>query len=237
MTERKHFLRGMSAGIPIACGYFAVALTLGIAAKRACMSAFASTLTSFLIHASAGEYIGFAMLAAGEGYLTMTVMEAVANARYFLMSCSLSQKLRPTTPVWQRLLLGYGVTDEIFGISIGERGYLHPSFSYGAMAVSLPAWACGTLCGFLLGSVLPARLVSALGVSLYAMFISIFIPKAKADKVVLGLVALSFAASFAASEIPLLNGISDGVKTIVLTVFLSLGAAILFPHDEKEAAQ
>ena len=107
MTKKQWFVRGMRAGIPISLGYFAVALSLGIAARNAGFSAMQATLTSFLINASAGEYIGFTLISAGAGYIEVLVMEAVANARYLLMSCALSQKLPPKTSTAKRLLLGY----------------------------------------------------------------------------------------------------------------------------------
>jgi len=51
--------------------------------------------------------------------------------------------------------------------------------------------------------------------------------------VVLALVLLSFAASWAAASLPALAAVSSGMKTIVLTVAISLGAAVLFPVAEE----
>lgn len=229
MTNRKQFLRGMRAGVPISLGYFAVSLSLGMAAAKAGMTAFQATLTSFLINASAGEYIGFTLIAAQASYIEVFVMEAVANARYLLMSCALSQKLSPKTTTAERLLLGYCITDEVFGASISQDGYLNPRFTYGAMAVAVPGWSLGTLLGVLIGSLLPAWLVGALSASLYGMFISVFIPEAKRNKIVAALVAISFAASFAFMKIPVFDCISDGIKIIILTVVISLAAALIFP--------
>ena len=233
MKKSKNFLRGMRAGVPLSLGYFAVALSLGMAAAKAGMTAFQATLTSFLINASAGEYIGFTLIAAQASYIEVFVMEAVANARYLLMSCALSQKLSPKATTAQRLLLGYCITDEVFGASISEEGYLDPKFTYGAMMVAVPGWSLGTLCGVLIGSLLPAWLVGALSISLYGMFISVFIPEAKRNKVVAALVAVSFAASCAFMKIPLFDGISEGIKIIILTVVISLIAAIIFPVKEE----
>ena len=233
MTRKQWFLRGMKAGIPIALGYFAVALTLGIAAQKAGISPFAATLSSFLLNASAGEHIGFTLIAAGAGYLEVMLMEAIANARYLLMSASLSQKLSEDVPTWQRILLGFDVTDEVFGISIAVEGKLDPFYSFGAILLAIPGWSLGTLCGALLGNILPISLLSALGVSLYGMFISVFIPEARKNKIVAALVLISFAASFAFAKIPLFDKISDGIKIIILTVVISLGAAILFPIREE----
>ena len=234
MNRRKWFLKGMRAGIPISLGYFAVALALGIAAKNAGISSWQAALTSLLINASAGEYAGFTLIAAGATYLEVAVMEAVANARYLLMSASLSQKLKSGVPFWQRLLLGFTVTDEIFGVSIGLPVPLDPFFTYGTFCVATLGWTGGTFVGAVLGDVLPLQIISALSVGLYGMFISIFIPEARKNRVVLALVAISFAASFACSVLPIVSQISEGIRIIILTVVISLVAAILFPIKENE---
>lgn len=51
---------------------------------------------------------------------------------------------------------------------------------------------------------------------------------------VLALVLLSFAASYIAGALPVLAAVSSGVRTIVLTVAISLGAALLFPVAEDQ---
>lgn len=126
LDNRTWFQKGLKDGIPIALGYFAVSFTLGITAKNAGLTALQAMLASFTLNASAGEFAGFTLIAAGAGYLEIAIMEFVANARYLLMSCALSQKLSPDTPLWQRLLIGYDVTDEIFGISILRSGTFEP---------------------------------------------------------------------------------------------------------------
>ncbi len=233
-TNRGCFRHGIRDGMPIALGYFAVAFTLGIAAKNAGFSALQAMVESLTNNASAGEYAVFSLAAAGAGYWEVAVMTLVANARYLLMSCSLSQKLPPETSLAHRMLVAFDVTDEIFGISIAYPGRLNPWYTYGAVAVAIPGWGLGTFLGVAVGNVLPLRLMSALSVGLYGMFLAIIVPPAKKDRVVLGLVLLSFAASFALANWPLLAGGSPGVKTILLTVALSLGAAVLFPVREGE---
>ena len=120
-----------------------------------------------------------------------------------------------------------------FGISIAYPGQLSPWYTYGAMAVAIPGWGLGTFFGVAVGNVLPPRLVSALSVGLYGMFLAIIIPPAKKDRVVLGLVALSFAASLITSRWTLLTPVPSGVKTIALTVVIALGAAVLFPVKDE----
>lgn len=188
-------------------------------------------------NASAGEYAVFSLVSAGAGYWEVAVMTLVANARYLLMSCALSQKLAPETPLYHRMLVAYDVTDEIFGISIAVPGKLNPWYTYGAMAAAIPGWGLGTFLGVAVGNVLPLRLVSALSVGLYGMFLAIIVPPSRKNKVVLALVLISFAASFLANRWPLLAGFSSGMKTIGLTVAISLAAAVLFPVKEQEEGE
>ena len=114
--------------------------------------------------------------------------------------------------------------DELFGISVARPGKLDPWYTYGAMVPSIPCWATGTALGVLAGSALPASVVSALSVALYGMFLAIIIPPARKNRVVAGVVAISFAASYAAGKLPLVSDISSGSRTILLTLIISATA-------------
>lgn len=231
---KKAFADGLRDGIPIALGYFAVAFSLGIVAKRAGLSPFQGFLSGMLNHASAGEYAEFTVILAGAPYLEMAFIILITNMRYLLMSCALSQRFAPTAPLPHRLLVGFGITDEIFGISIGRPGILNPYYTYGAMTIALPSWSAGTAMGIVAGSVLPASLVSALSVALYGMFVAILVPAAKADRIVGCAVLTGFLASFAASRIPLLRQLSDSMRISLLTLLIAGAAALLFPIREAD---
>lgn len=73
-----------------------------------------------------------------------------------------------------------------------------------------------------------------MSVGLYGMFLAIIIPPARKNRVIAGLVAAGFAASFLVNRLPLFAGLSAGVKTIALTASLALLAAVLFPIDTEE---
>ncbi len=239
MTTRKTWLaRGVRDGMPIAIGYFAVAFALGIKATAAGLTAWQSALLSLLNLTSAGEAAGIALLGLGTTYVELAFTQLVINIRYLLMSCALSQKLAPKTGILHRLLVGYGVTDEIFGISSAVDGNLSPYYSYGAILVAVPGWTLGTLLGAVMGSLLPARATSALGVALYAMFLAIILPPARKSRVIAILVAVSMAASAALTVLCdklMLTWFTEGFRIVALTVAISLAAAILCPVTEKNA--
>ena len=230
----KQFSRGLRVGVPISLGYLAVSFTLGITAKNAGLSAFQATLTSLLVNASAGQYAAFTMMAAQGGYWEIAILEAVTNARYILMSCALSQKLPAASKLWHRLVIGFNVNDEIFGMAIAEQGKLNPFYYFGMMTVAMPGWALGTFLGTSVGNVLPANVVSALSVGLYGMFLAVIIPASRKSKVILGVVVVSMAASFALECIPLFASLASGTRIILLTVVIAAGAALLFPVKAME---
>lgn len=235
----REFRSGLRDGIPIGLGYLAVSFSLGITARNAGLNAFQGFLASMLTNASAGEYAVFTLIAANASYFEVFLVSLVANARYLLMSCALSQKLSPSVGLAHRFLTGFCITDEVFGVSVARPGFLDPVYTYGAFLPAWPCWATGTMLGVIAGNLLPVQAVSALSVALYGMFLAVIIPPARKNRVVAVLVVISFAASFAASILPWISTLADGTRTILLTVVISAVAALLFPvpNPEKEATE
>ena len=150
------FVRGLRDGIPICMGYFAVSFALGITARGIGMNALQAGLMSMGMVASAGEFAAIVLIASHAGVFEMITTCIVVNMRYFLMSCSLSQKLSPDLPFYHRFMLPYCITDEIFGLSSAVKGYLDPKYTYGMTIVSVAGWTTGTVLGVLLGNIMPA---------------------------------------------------------------------------------
>ena len=169
----------------------------------------------------------FGIMAKGAG---LTTLEAVVLSLTNLTSAGQFSKRQD----YGRLLMSYGITDEIFGVSVCKSGILSPYFSYGLMAVAVPGWTIGTLLGAVSGSLLPARLLSALNVALYGMFLAVIIPPAREKKVLRMVILISMALSFLFTLIPVLKDISSGFKIIILTFIVAGAAAYLFPVKEEE---
>ena len=228
-SRRSVFMAGVHDGVPIALGYFVVAFTLGILAKTAGLTPWQGFVTSAVNIASAGEYAGFTVIAAQAPYLEIAVLTLVANARYFLMAAALTQRFAPETSLLHRLAVSFGVTDEIFGITVARGGALNPYYNYGAMAISVPAWAAGTS-----GGILPAAVVSALSVALYGMFVWVVLPAAKRNRPIGGMVLASCVLSLAATYAPVTSELSGGTRTILLTLLIAGVGAALFPIDAEQ---
>lgn len=226
------FVLGLKHGIPIGLGYLAVSFSLGIFAKDAGLTPLQGFFASFFCKASAGQYAGFTVIAACGSYLEIALATLVANARYLLMSCAMSQRLDPKMKFIHRFGMAFNITDEIFGINIARPGYLNPYYDYGAAAVAGLCWALGTALGVIAGNLLPLRFVSAFSVALYGMFLAVIVPPSRKNRVIAVLIIVCFALSYASGVIPFVRELSEGIRTIILTVCISAVAAVLFPRKE-----
>lgn len=235
--HKQAFRQGLKDGVPISLGYFAVSFSLGILAKKAGLLPVQGFLASLLCNASAGEYAAFTVIAENGTYLAIALATLVANARYFLMSAAFAQRLDPEMPFFHRFLLAFDMTDEIFGVSISKEGLLDPWYTYGAVIAALPGWSVGTMLGIIAGSFLPVRVVNALSVALYGMFFAVIIPPARKSKIIAGIILACFLLSFVCTLIPYVKDLSEGTRTIILTVAIASAAALLFPREEETEAE
>lgn len=237
MTRKQFFTAGMRDGMPICFGYFAVSFAFGIQAAGIGLSVAESAVLSAANVTSAGQFAALGIIAAGASYIELAFTQLIINLRYFLMSCALSQRLSPDMPFLHRLGIAYGVTDEIFAVSVSQPYPLSPFYSYGLISVAIPGWVLGTVMGAAAGNILPTVLTNALGVALYGMFIAIVVPPAKENRVVAGVAVAAMALSALFTFAPLLREISSGFRIILITVAVSAAAAFFFPVEEKGAEQ
>lgn len=228
------FRKGMRDGIPIGIAYFAVSFSLGIFASTASVTPLQGFVASLFTLASAGEAAGFGVIASSSPYIEMFFITLVSSCRYFLMSAVVSQRLKGKGNALTRIAMGSVMTDEIFGLTIAGSDQIRPEYTYGLASVSALPWAIGTALGIIVGSVIPEKLVIALSISLYGMFVAIIIPQSKKDKHVLFAVISAFVLSFAWKYISVLKNLSSGIKICILTIVITIVFAVVFPHKENE---
>ncbi|MBR0400199.1 MAG: AzlC family ABC transporter permease [Mogibacterium sp.] len=232
--NKEIFINGYRHGIPIGLGYFAVAFSLGIAAREYGFSAAQGFLASLVTYASAGQYMGFALYATNATLIELIILTFIINARYILMGFALNQRMPEGTPLRTRLLVSSCITDEIFGITIARPGVPTPFYTFGALIAAVPLWALGTALGISMGNILPARVVSALSVALFGMFIAVIVPPSRKDRAIGIAVLTSFAFSYAFANLPLVSELSEGNRTIILTIAISALFAALMPRTNKD---
>ncbi len=228
------FKNGVKDGLPIGLGYLSVSIAFGVKASLAGVPVFVAVMISMTNLTSAGQLAGLEVIASLGTFLEIILTQLVINARYFLMSVSLSQKADQSFTFGSRLLCSAFITDEIFGVAVSKPKTIGKNYFLGLALLPYIGWALGTLIGATLGSVLPTFIASALGIALYAMFIAIIVPPAMTNRGVLFTVVVSVALSCAFYFIPFLQAISSSFATIITAVLTATIAALLFPINDKE---
>ena len=227
----KHFIRGIKAGLPIGLGYLSVSFTFGIMAVSYGLHWWQATIISMLTVTSAGQFAGIGIMMQPGQYLQMLISQITINIRYAFMSISLSQKTDRKFKGIYRLLLGFMMTDEIFAVASQEKE-VSRSFFAGLSVLPYLGWALGTLTGALLGSVLPQRLMSALSLAIYGMFVAIVVPEMKKSRPIVFVVILAILFSCAFTSLPYLSRISGGIAITACAVCSACIGAIFFPIEE-----
>ena len=228
------FTRGLKNSIPIALGYFSVSIAFGLMAVQCGLTWAEALLISLTNLTSAGQFAGVTVIAGMGTYLEMAVTQLVINSRYALMGISLSQKTDSRfSGIW-RAVLGFAITDEIFAVAIDGDGSISRGYFAGLAVLPIIGWSAGTLCGAILGSIMPLMITNALGVALYGMFIAVVVPKAKEDRRVLAVVVIAVAMSTVFYYIPALSGISSGFAIIICAIAASAVGAVMFPVEKGE---
>ena len=222
------FKKGLKDGIPIALGYLSVSFTFGLQGVKGGLSWWETVLISICNVTSAGQFAGLDIMLSGGGFwIEMACAQFIINLRYALMSISLSQKADKSLSGIHRWLVGFGVTDEIFVMAMGNIGEVSRQYMY----------ALGTLIGAAAGKILPEIVISALSIAIYGMFLAIIIPPAKKNK------GIAMAAIFAAllsccfKWLPILNKVSGGFSIIICTVLSAGIMAALMPVKNEEDGQ
>ncbi len=239
MSEEKtgaaaDFAEGLRGGIPIALGYLSVSFAYGIMAQTGGLDLFSTVLISMTNLTSAGQLAGTQLIFDAASYMEIAVTTFVINLRYMLMSLSLSQRVDEKMTLWQRLLVSFGITDEIFAVSYQRKRPPNAIYMFGLILLPYIGWALGTFLGSAAGYIMPERVRSALGIAIYGMFVAIVVPVCKRDKACLFVAVLAGAVSCCLKYIPLFSATPQGWAIIICAVSASVIGALLFPIDDKE---
>ena len=234
--RNKDFTNGLKDGIPIALGYFSVSMAFGLTAAILGFPVWSAVLVSLTNVTSAGQAAAIQIMAHCGKLAEIALTTLIINMRYFLMSLSVSQKADSSMSVLKRMVVSFGITDEVFAVSMQSKKPLTISYMLGLILLPVIGWTSGTFTGAIATNFLPAEVSAAMGIALYGMFIAIIIPPARDDKKVLITVAMAIAAGFVFAYAPILKNISSGWTTIIITVIVSSIAATFMPIKEEGAS-
>lgn len=240
MKEINSFKKGLKDGLPICIGYFSVSFAFGIFAVENGLNVWQAVIISLANLTSAGQLAAVPIMTGGGTLVELALSQLVINSRYSLMSISLAQKFSKKVRFVDKLLIAFGNTDEIFAVSVSNKGEIGKRYMLGIMLLPITGWTSGTLLGAVAGNILPAIVTAALGVAIYGMFVAIVVPVAKKEKMTALCVLLAIALSCAFKYIPLLKAVPSGFTVIICAVVASAVFALIAPiktEDNEKAKE
>lgn len=234
MQTKLSFQKGLRDAVPIALGYFSVSLTFGMLAVQNHVPAWSPILISISNFTGTGQFVGLDLLTKGAVFTEIAFTLFMINIRYFLMSLSLLQRLPVDMSLRKKLLIAFGVTDEVYAVAMQRRETLSFPYLIGLILCSYGGWNIGTICGTMLSSFLPAILTSAFGIAIYGMFLAIIVPAARENRPILYIVVASVALSCLLRMLPLTNELGSGWILIICGIVTSGLGALIWPMKMEE---
>ena len=225
---------GIRDGLPICFGYFSVSFAFGIFATGCGLAIWQTLLVSMFNVTSAGQLAAVPIIAAAGSIVELCLTQLVINLRYSLMSVSLSQRLGESVRMRDRFLIAFVNTDEVFAVATSKGSPLGRKYFFGLILTPYLGWSLGTLLGAVAGNILPAVLVSALGIAIYAMFVAIVVPEMRASKKTTLLVLCAIVLSCLFKYLPGLKEIPSGFVIIIVSVLVSALFAAFAPIPDEE---
>ncbi len=231
-NDRKDsFFFGLKDGLPIFLGYISVSFAFGIFAVGSGLSVLQTLVISLVNVTSAGQLAAVPIITGGGSLMELALSQLVINSRYSLMSISLAQKLGSGIRLFDRFVISFMNTDEVFAVASGRAGLVGRRYMYGLIFLPYIGWAAGTLLGAVAGNILPGKITNALGIAIYGMFIAIIAPAARKSFPVLTVVLSAAVLSCLFRFLPGLNNISSGLAVIICACVSGIFGALFFPVE------
>lgn len=169
------FFQGVSDCLPTVVGYWTLGFAVGAIATLSHFSAGEAIAAAALLYSGSAQLLLFSVLKAGGDAVAAALSVAMVNMRYVLSSAYLAPHLGGQA-AWRRMLTGFLLTDETFGIVSlrAARGEPLPfSWLAGVEVTAYLNWVSANAVGALAAKVTPPRLAASLSFSLVAMFIGL----------------------------------------------------------------
>lgn len=237
------FRRGFLDSSPILVGYFAVGFTVAVAAVAKGLPVWSPVLLALtqLSGTGSGATVEGVRVIGGVPSATLDVLFAclALNLRYVLLSLAVAQRLAPDATPVRRLVLAMGVTDENVALAVARHtagafpGGIPWRYFLGILAGSYLGWNAGSAAGALGAHLLPTERLAPLGIALYAMFVAIVVPAARASRRTLACVTFAAALNLVLTCVPALAAHLSPNMAMLVSGTVAAAAGACFPERRE----
>jgi 4-azaleucine resistance transporter AzlC len=228
----KNFKIGIKSSIPIFMGYFSIAITFGLITKSAGLPGYMALLMSMTNFTGATQFIALNMLTAGISTWSILLTTFMINARYFLMSFCLANKLPSNISPTEKKIMAFGITDEVFVLAM-TRQELNSDFIFGSQLISWSGWVSGTFVGIIMADFIPQSIANSTGIAIYIMLLALILPAVKTSKNIAAVTLIGIVISSVFFYTPALKTLVGNWRIIITIIMTASIGAILFPLKES----
>ena len=224
------FRKGFIAGLPVFFGYLPVGIAFALIARQAGFNVWETCSFSLFVFAGSSQMMAAGMYAQGAGIAAIVIATFILNLRHFIMSTCVLNKMHGA-PVWKKALAMFGNTDESFAVfTTAPEEKCSLAFFLGIAASTYLIWNCSTLAGALALDFLPEIVLASTGIAIYALFISLLVPKLSGNLRLTALVAMTGLCN------ALLCRVMAGSWALILSTLLCAftGSFFIGTDEEKE---
>lgn len=152
------FADGVRAGVPFAVAGGMLAVSFGVVAQEAGLSALAAIVMSGIVFAGSAQFAAVAIIAQGGTAGAAVAAAALVNSRFLPMGVALGPSLRGGAA--SRAAQGQAVVDASWALASRNDGSFDRGLLFGSSALQYLAWTSGTVAGAIWGQQLgdPQRL-------------------------------------------------------------------------------
>jgi len=233
LRSNNDFKIGMKSAAPIFMGYFPIAVTFGLIIKSAGLPGYMAVLMSMTNFTGATQFISTTMLLSKASLWNILLTTFMINARYFLMSLCVANKLSRGISTKLKGILAFGITDEVFVLAMTKEE-TNVNFMLGSQLMSWLGWVGGTLVGIVAADFLPGSILASTGIAIYIMFLGLILPAVKNSKEIAVVTLLGILISSIFFYTPLLKNFVGNWRVIISIILTSAIGALLFPVKEDE---
>ena len=209
------FVDGVRAGIPFGVAGGLLALSFGVLARDAGLSAPAAILMSAVVFAGSAQFASVAIIAQGGGVGPAVAAAALMNSRYLPMGVALAPSL-PGGPL-VRALQGQPVVDASWALAARGDGSFDRMLLFSSSLTQYVAWMAGTAAGAIWGEALGDARDLGLDAVYPAFFVALLLVELKHGR------ALGAAALGALIALALLPVAPAGVPVLVASLAAMVG--------------
>lgn len=234
MSKARDYLNGIKVALPVILGYLPVAIAFAVMASDAGFTRLEIILMSTLVFAGASQIMAIGMIVTGASMLSVVVGTFVLNLRHFIMGSYIMKKLGKTSAL-EKITTAHGITDEAFAIvsATPEQKCTVP-YLFGIITVTYGSWVLGTTIGAFVSLLIPPVVSDALGIALYALFISLLVPGVKKSWRLVLLVILT---ALLNTALTLLLPDSASSWAIIISCLVGAIVGVFFIKDEEVATE